>query len=294
MGPMGMRRLGLLAVCALLVVGTGAHAPRALAAAPQALFHKQRVAFKSGALTLTGYVYKPDGDGPFPTLLWNHGSEPDPGGVPQFDSVAAIFVPAGYAVMAPIRRGQSGSDGEYIQVRIQAAFRESGAADAERLMVQLMESEQLSDQLAGLAFARTLAFVDTTRLVVAGCSYGGIQTLLAAERGGGFRAAMAISPAALSWSGHSVLQERLVEAVRQINIPVLLIQPPKDASLEPAKVLGAEARRLGKVSFTAKVYPKTMPENQQGHCFGGAKGMHNWADEALAFFGGVLGKRPGH
>src|SRR6516165_5877450 len=84
MGPMGMRRLGLLAVCALLVVGTGAHAPRALAAAPQALFHKQRVAFKSGALTLTGYVYKPDGDGPFPTLLWNHGSEPDPGGVPQF------------------------------------------------------------------------------------------------------------------------------------------------------------------------------------------------------------------
>ena len=74
--------------------------------------------------------------------------------------------------------------------------------------------------------------------------------------------------------------------------PVLLIQPPKDASLEPARVLGAEARRLGKTSFTAKVYPATMPESQQGHCFGGAKGMRNWANEALEFFGGVLGTRP--
>jgi hypothetical protein len=89
-----------------------------------------------------------------------------------------------------------------------------------------------------------------------------------------------------------VLQERLLEAVRAIDIPVLLIQPPKDASLEPARVLGAEAKRVGRVSFTAKVYPATMPEDQQRHCFGGAKGMRNWASEALVFFGGVLGARP--
>src|SRR5215831_19138074 len=258
-------------------------------AAPQAPFNKHKIAFKNGDLTLAGYVYKPDGAGPFPTLIWNHGSEQNPVGGPQFDSVAAIFVPAGYAVMAPIRRGQGDSEGDYIQDRIQAAFRESGPAAAERLMVQLMESEQLGDQLAGLAFAKTLPFVDTTKLVVAGCSYGGIQTLLAAERGAGFKAAMAISPAALSWRGHAVLQERLLEAVRHIDIPVLLIQPPKDASLEPAKVLGAEAKRLRKASFTAKVYPATMPESQQGHCFGGAKGMRNWASEALEFFGRALG-----
>jgi len=261
--------------------------------ASQAPFNKQKFAFKSGDLTLIGYVFKPDGRGPFPTLIWNHGSEPDPGGVPQFDTVAAIFVPAGYAVMAPIRRGQSDSEGDYIQDRIEAAFRGSGPAAAEQLMVQLMGSEQLADQLAGLAFAKTLPFVDTTRLVVAGCSYGGIQTLLAAERGAGFRAAMAISPAALSWRGHEVLQQRLVEAVRHVEIPVLLLQPPKDASLEPARVLGAEAKRAGKSSFTAKVYPATIPESQQGHCFGGAKGMRNWANEALEFFGRALASRPG-
>lgn len=278
------------ALSALIVVLTASSS----VTAQQAPFNKQRVTFRNGALTLTGCLYKPDGAGPFPTLVWNHGSEQNPGGGAQFDSVAAIFVPAGYAVMAPIRRGHGDSGGDYIQDRIAAAFQESGPAAAERLMVQLMGSEQLADQLAGLAYAKSLAFVDTTRLVVAGCSYGGIETLLAAERGAGFKAAMAISPAALSWRGHSVLQERLLEAVRRIDIPVLLIQPPRDASLEPAKVLGGEARRLGRASFTAKVYPAMMPENQQGHCFGGAKGMRNWASDALAFFGGVLGTRSGH
>jgi carboxymethylenebutenolidase len=257
----------------------------------QSPFNKQRVTYSNDALTLVGYIYKPNGPGPFPTIVWNHGSEPNPGGGPQFDSVAAIFVPAGYVVVAPMRRGHSDSQGRYIQDTIRATNQRSGEAAAERLMVALMGSEQLSDQLAGLAYAKTLTFVDTNKLVVAGCSYGGIETLLAAERGAGFKAALPISPAALSWRGHEVLQNRLIEAVRRIQIPVLLIQPPKDASLEPANVLGAEAKRLGKKSFAAKVYPATMPDDQQVHCFGGAKGMHNWAKDALDFFGGVLGTR---
>ena len=264
-------------------------APSLAAFAQQPPFNKQRVTYTNGALTLVGFIYKPDGPGPFPTLVWNHGSEPNPGGGPQFDSVAAIFVPAGYVVVAPTRRGHGNSQGTYIQDTIRLTRQKSGDAAAERLMVQLMGSEQLDDQLAGLSYAKRLAFVDTNKLVVAGCSYGGIETMLAAERGAGFKAAMPISPAALSWRGHTVLQNRLIEAVRRIDMPVLLIQPPKDASLEPAKVLGDEAKRVSKSSFTAKVYPATMPDSQQVHCFGGAKGMHNWAKEALEFFGGVLG-----
>jgi hypothetical protein len=31
------------------------------------------------------------------------------------------------------------------------------------------------------------------------------------------------------------------------------------------------------------VYPATGPEKEQGHCFGGAGGMHVWADDAKAF-----------
>jgi carboxymethylenebutenolidase len=276
-----------LASCALF----GSLAVSNTLVAQRAPFNKQRVTYTNGALTLVGFIYKPDGPGPFPTVVWNHGSEPNPGRGPQFDSVAAIFVPAGYVVVAPTRRGHGESQGTYIQDTIRATFQHSGEAAGERLMVELMGSEQLSDQLAGLAYAKKLAFVDTTKLVVAGCSYGGIETMLAAERGAGFKAAMPISPAALSWRGHTVLQQRLIHAVDRIDMPVLLIQPPKDASLEPAKVLGEEAKRAGKTRFTAKVYPPTMPDSEQVHCFGGAKGMHNWAAEALDFFGGVLGTR---
>jgi carboxymethylenebutenolidase len=250
-------------------------------------FGKQRVTFKSGELTLVGYFFQPAGRGPFPLVVWNHGSEPNPGGSPQFDSVAAVFVPAGYAVFAPVRRGHGGSEGRYIQDEITAARVAGGMDAAQRTMIRLHETEQLDDQLAGQAHAKRLAGVDSTRMVVAGCSYGGIQTLLAAERGAGYKAAISISPAALSWQGNTILQERLVHAVAGVRMPFFLIQPPKDASLEPSRVLGAEFRRLGK-TFTGKIYPAEGPEDQQVHCFGGAKGMHNWAKDAIAFLAGAL------
>ena len=60
-----------------------------------------------------------------------------------------------------------------------------GPDGARRLVVRLLETEQLDDQFAGIAYAKTLPFVDANRVVVAGCSFGGIQSLLAAERGGG-------------------------------------------------------------------------------------------------------------
>jgi hypothetical protein len=47
------------------------------------------IAFRSGDLELKGFVWKPDGAGPFPAILWNHGSEKLPGTV---DTVAPFFV----------------------------------------------------------------------------------------------------------------------------------------------------------------------------------------------------------
>jgi dienelactone hydrolase len=252
-------------------------------------FNKTRVTFKSDGLALVGYAYHPDGPGPFPTVIWNHGSEKNPGGGPQFDSVAKVFVPAGYAVFATVRRGHTGSEGVYI-VDTLNVLRAKGDGSDRDLLVHLHETEQLNDLLAGVAYAKTLPFVNAGKLVVAGCSFGGIQTLLAAERAStvGFKAAFPISPAAQSWALNPQLQERLKKAVRQIDIPVLLIMPPKDANLEPARVLGAEAARVGKKQFRTVIYPPTMPDSQQVHCFGGAKGFHNWAKDAVDFFAGAL------
>src|SRR6266849_2905396 len=267
---------------ASLVVVASWHAAPATAQMLPAILSKERVTFKSDNLTLVGFLFKPDGAGPFPALIWNHGSEESPGTGRQFDAVAAIVVPAGYVVFAPMRRGHGDSEGQYVMDQLRRA-----QAGRNSLLVRLMEGEQLDDQLAGQSYLRRLPYVDPNRLVVAGCSFGGIQTLLAAERGAGYRAAVAISPGALSWNGNPLLRDRLIAAVRKTEIHVFMIQPPKDASLEPSRVLGAELQRRGK-QHVVKLYPAEMPEDQQGHCFGGARGMHVWAQDVLAFFAGAL------
>ena len=237
---------------------------------------KQRVTFRSGSLTLVGFLFKPAGNGPFPAVIWNHGSEKNPGTSPQFDSVAAIFVPAGYVVFAPMRRGHGLSEGPYLPDQTEAERKAHGPVAAEKLVVTEMETHQLDDQLAGQAYVKSLSFVDSRRLVVAGCSYGGIQTLLAAERGAGYKAAVAISPAAQSWDGNVILRERLVKAAQAIHIPVFLLQPPKDPSLGPARVLGPYLEKANPAN-RVRIYPESGPEDEQGHCFGGAKGNHVWA-----------------
>lgn len=271
-----------------VVAGLAAACFGTAAGAQRPLIDQQRITFKSGSLTLVGYVYRPAGAGPFPTVIWNHGSEANPG-ARQFDAVANIFVPAGYAVFAPVRRGQGGSEGRYIRDALDGV-RATDPRAAGSTAVRLLEGEQLDDQLAGLAYAKTLPFVDARRLVVAGCSFGGIETLLAAERNVGFRAALPISPAAQSWQANGPLRDRLARAVRAIDIPVLLIAPPKDASLEPPRVLAEEAKKAHRASFAVKIYPPTMPDSEQTHCFGGAPGFHNWGRDAIRFFDSVLGR----
>lgn len=243
----------------------------------------KKVTFQSGDHSLVGYLYQPEGEGPWPALIWNHGSEKNPGAGPQFGAVASVFVPAGYVVFAPERRGHGESEGVYVVDRVKMTFQMHGKTEGDRLTVKLLESEQLDDQLAALAYVKRLPFVDPERIVTAGCSYGGIQALLGAESRMGYRAAISISPGALMWERNEFLRDRLGKAVSRLNVPVLLIQPAKDASLGPARVLGSTATRLGK-PLTAKVYPASGPSKEQEHCFGGASGMHVWAKDAEAFF----------
>jgi len=243
------------------------------------------VTFESDGLTLVGYLFKPAGDGPFPALIWNHGSDhvPDKG----IQGGASVFLTAGYVVFAPLRRGHGDSEGEWISDVIGQERTTNGRAAAAELFIKLMETEQLDDQLAGLAYLKSLPYVDLNRLGVIGCSYGGIQTILGAESGAGYKAAVAMSPAAESWHNNQPLQDGLIKAVSGINIPVFLIHPAKDVSLEPGIALGKEFERLGK-PYQLKIFPPVGTEAQQGHCFGGIGGNEIWQADVLAFFAQYL------
>jgi len=243
---------------------------------------EQEVHFQSDGLNLVGYLFKPEGSGPFPAIIWNHGSEQNPDKGPEFPGIASVFVPAGYVVLAPVRRGQGTSEGQYISDAIEEYGQTHTKEEKQQFFVDQMSGPQLDDQLAGLAYLKSLPYVDQNKIAVVGCSYGGIQTLLGAEHPNtGYKSAVAMCPGAESW-GDPLLQQRLLTATQGINIPVFLLHPNKDASTEPGYVLGQSFQKLQK-SYSLKIFPPFGPEAEQGHCFGGAQGNHVWAPDVLKF-----------
>jgi dienelactone hydrolase len=171
-----MRRFFALLVVAIL---TANHSASGQTARPEL------IGFKSGEFELKGFLWKPSRDGPFPALLWNHGSEKLPGSA---DSVAPYFVNKGYVFFVPHRRGQGRSPGPYIMDELNmAGSRLSG--ERGRREIELHETH-LEDQVAALQYLQTLPYVDKNRIAVMGFSFGGIQTMLAVERGPGYRVAV--------------------------------------------------------------------------------------------------------
>ena len=70
-------------------------------------------------------LYRPGGPGPFPAVLYNHGSAPGMLNTQAFDALGPLFASRGWVFFAPYRRGQglSASAGPYIGDQIAAARR---------------------------------------------------------------------------------------------------------------------------------------------------------------------------
>src|SRR5215510_15450855 len=66
----------------------------------------EEVTFPSGKLVLHGFLYRPLRNGPFPAILYNHGSEEKPRTKP---ALGKFFSSKGYVFFVPHRRGQGRS-----------------------------------------------------------------------------------------------------------------------------------------------------------------------------------------
>jgi carboxymethylenebutenolidase len=231
---------------------------------------------------MKGFLYVPPGKGPFPAILWNHGSEALPGWRPE---LARFYNRQGFVFFIPHRRGQGQSPGPYIVDRVNAIPSQAkDAADGERRFVALQEEAAL-DVEAALAALKRLPEVDPNRIVMSGVSFGGIQTLLAAEKGLGVRAFVAFAPGAMSWGRVSALGERLRRAVRNAKAPVLVLQAENDYDLAPARTLDPDLRRRGDGS-AARVYPAFGSSHQDGHgAFAvSSEGTAIWGGDVVSFF----------
>ncbi len=118
-----------------------------------------------GSIPLQTTIYKPEGPGPFPMVVFNHGKiHGDPRTQARSDPVsfAREFVRRGYVVVAPNRQGFAQSGGTYVQ----------DGCDVERNGIS-----QAADVAATIRFMSKQSYVDTQHIVVAGTSHGGLATM---------------------------------------------------------------------------------------------------------------------
>jgi carboxymethylenebutenolidase len=251
------------------------------------------IEFPSKGLTLRGWIYKPAGDGPFPAILWNHGAERIASACPE---LALFCTQHGYVFFLPVRHGHNPSPGEYFGDTIED-YIESGA---DRTSIQQkaisLEEESNEDVVAALNWLKKQSYTNPNAIAVVGTAYGGLQSLLAAEKGLDLRACIAFGPGAISW-GNREVRQRTIEAVQHIKIPIFLLQAQNDYSLGPSEVLDSMITERGGAN-RAKVYLPFGTTHAEGS-FGFVcweEGIRIWGADFLDFLkaagmGGAGGKQ---
>src|SRR6202166_5298093 len=117
----------------------------ALLLLPLVLAATETVTFPSGEITLHGVLYKPEGTGPFPAVIYNHGSAPGMLSEQAFAALGPVFAGHGWVFFGPYRRGQgrSASAGPYIGDEIAAATSKGGITFGAATMRRLLETDHL-------------------------------------------------------------------------------------------------------------------------------------------------------
>lgn len=250
----------------------------------------ETVVVSSGKLSLKAFLWKPAGPGPFPAVLFCHGSGgADAGhtaGLPITEAaerLAPLFLKHGYAFLYLFRRGQglSADQGEFMQNILQREETAKGKEARQHLQFVLATTDHLDDMLAGLSFLKAAPGIDAKRIAIAGHSFGGQLTLLAAGRDNSVRAAVTFAAAAGSWERSPELRERLLTAVNKATAPIMLIQAANDYSTAPGYALANELERLRKPHLL-KIYPPVGKTAEDGHGFL-YLAMPQWEDDVFRF-----------
>jgi carboxymethylenebutenolidase len=242
----------------------------------------QDVFYSSGNLRIQAYLYKPDGDGPFPAVIYNHGSRDGRERASSpFPHIGKMLTRAGYAVLVPERRGYGKSDGEIW-------WQEVGS-DQSRLILRLQA--ETDDVLAGVAYLRSLSYVDTKRLAVMGWSFGGVVTMLATVRSTAFLAAVDQAGGALTWDGNGYMRSALIAAAEKSATPTLFMVAKNDRTTSSVTTL-AEIFKKRNVPHKLVIYEPFTPSRAvraaPGHAVFSSQGTRLWENDVIEFLGRYL------
>jgi carboxymethylenebutenolidase len=256
-------------VVLLLIPALASGSPRQASADPET------VIVRNDSMTLHGLLWRPRGRGPFPAILFNHGSGRTREELERFGPyeeqagiLGPVFTRHGFVFLFLFRRGVglSADQGTSSVDLMNAEFAAHGQDGRNTVQLRLLETTEMSDAVAGLTFLRALPEVDPHDVAIVGHSFGGSLTVLLAEHDPTLRAAIVFSGGGYSWDGSRELRERLLAAIDHAAMPVFFIHAANDYSVVLGKALAAELRRQGK-PHRLKIYPPTGHTADEGHAF---------------------------
>lgn len=150
-------------------------------------------------INLEATIFKPKGMGPFPLVIINHGKSKDARSQKRarYLIAARALVRRGFVVLLPMREGFANSQGNFSDGKCD--FVSNGKIQA-------------ADVRASIDYAKSLPYVDASKIVIFGQSHGGLTTMALGMESipgvlglvnfaGGYR-----KPACLQW------EDRLVKA----------------------------------------------------------------------------------
>lgn len=144
-------------------------------AGPRIVEEVVRIPARNGAYNVTATIVRPDGVGPYGAVVLNHGvpvsrEQRARESAAYFRAAAEVFAQRGYAVVLPLRRGFGATGGEFAE----------DAGSCANPDYKRAEHEAAEDVMAAYNYARTLPYVDGSRMILAGQSAGGFVSIFTA------------------------------------------------------------------------------------------------------------------
>ncbi|MDQ3010029.1 MAG: hypothetical protein M3X11_04925 [Acidobacteriota bacterium] len=209
----------------------------------------------------------------FPALVLNHGSEETFAAQTKGCAIAEYFVPKGYIVFLPFRRGHGdGNDpadrstGRYVEDEVAAC----PPSEPSCSRVEVLRTQAKEDVAAGFNWLKNRADVKDDAMAIMGSSYGGRVTVFAndSQYSLGHKAVVAFSPAAQIWdtaTNQTPIQTALIEAVKQAKEPAFYLQARWDYDTRPtidlayAHAYGGSDDQHGR-RFMASIFEYPKPD----------------------------------
>jgi dienelactone hydrolase len=236
----------------------------------QSITSPDTVSLQSGNLILKALLWHPSGQGPFPTVIFCHGSY---GGADtisnpeeQISILGPVFEENGYIFLGLFRRGVglSKDQGVNSSELMNNAFIEKGIEERNRVQLYHLETDQLYDMMSGINFLIKRKEVDTNRLAIVGHSFGGSLTLLVAAHDHRLKSVVIFGATGYSWDRSPRLRASLINAVNNTDVPIMIIHAENDYSTNPGYQLDSILNTLHK-SHQLKIYPRFGNTAYKGH-----------------------------